>query len=126
MALGKKPVQIVEEGEYPLLAKADHWKRIPLAHVAKVQNGFAFSSSQFTKDDGLPLIRIRDIDNDTTENKYKGEFDKEYVVKKDDILVGMDGDFHATRWNGPKGLLNQRVCRIIPTSPSFSRLLKNV
>lgn len=120
MALGKKPLQIVEEGEYPLLAKADHWERVPLAHIAKVQNGFAFSSSQFTKDDGLPLIRIRDIDSNITENKYKGEFDNEYIVTKGDILVGMDGDFHAAKWRGPKGLLNQRVCRIIPTSSHFN------
>jgi type I restriction enzyme S subunit len=28
----------------------------------------------------------------------------------------MDGDFNCARWRGPRGLLNQRVCRVILTS----------
>jgi len=120
MALGKKPTQIVEEGNRPLLVKADHWERVPLAEVARVQNGFAFSSTHFTKDEGLPLIRIRDIDKSATENRYNGDFNKEYVVRMNDFLVGMDGDFHVAKWKGKNGLLNQRVCRIIPTSSHFS------
>ena len=120
MALGKKPAQIVDEGEYPLLSKADHWERVPLAEVARVQNGFAFSSTSFTKELGMSLIRIRDIGKGGTETRYNGEFDKEYVVRKGDILVGMDGDFHVARWKGKNGLLNQRVCRITLTSSHFN------
>ena len=35
-----------------------------------------------------------------------------YLVKKGDILVGMDGDFNVGKWQSDEGLLNQRVCRI--------------
>lgn len=119
MALGRKPIEIVEEGKHQLLAKAEHWDRIFLKEVAKVQNGFAFSSSHFSKDEGMPLIRIRDIDKETTVDKYRGHYSSDFIVRKGDILIGMDGDFKAARWKGKEALLNQRVCRIIPFSEVF-------
>ena len=91
-----------------------------MADVAQVQNGFAFKSELFTHSDGMPLIRIRDIEDGYTENFYSGEYSEEFVVHRGDILIGMDGDFNAATWQGVDGLLNQRVCRIIPTTVSFS------
>jgi len=44
----------------------------------------------------------------------------DFVVRKGDILVGMDGDFKAAIWNGSDGLLNQRVCRLISSTHGFS------
>ena len=107
------------KGTYPLLAKADHWKRVALSDVANVQNGFAFKSSYFDPDRGVPLIRIRDISREETEHRYWGEFDDQYLVKTDEILIGMDGDFTASRWTGEKALLNQRVCKVSLTSDLF-------
>ncbi|MBP8608534.1 MAG: restriction endonuclease subunit S [Syntrophaceae bacterium] len=121
MALGVTPKDIVESNEFPLLAKHISWGRINLSEVAEVQNGFAFSSKYFTKGDGLPLIRIRDIDEVKTENYYSGKYPKEYLVHKGDILVGMDGDFNLAIWQGTTGLLNQRVCRIILMSKYYDR-----
>ena len=116
MALGLRPIEIVATGSYPLLAKADHWERVTLSDVANVKNGFAFKSSHFDPDRGVPLIRIRDIFKKDTEHRYWGEFEEQYVVNSGDILIGMDGDFSASRWNGEKALLNQRVCRVTLTS----------
>ncbi len=79
-----------------------------------------FSSKEFTKNKGMPLIRIRDIDDFKTENKYIGKYDQEYIVRKGDILIGMDGDFNTARWKGESGLLNQRVCSIIPFSKDIN------
>lgn len=120
MALGRKPIEIVNEGKHQLLTKAEHWDRIYLKEVAKVQNGYAFSSEYFTKSEGIPLIRIRDIDNYTTVDRFIGQYNEDYVVKKGDILIGMDGDFKAARWKGENALLNQRVCRIIPISMDYN------
>jgi type I restriction enzyme S subunit len=119
MALGRKPIEIVKEGKHQLLAKAEHWGRIFIQDVAKIQNGYAFSSEYFTKVEGMPLIRIRDIENETTVDSFSGNFSKEFVVKRGDILIGMDGDFKVSRWKGMDALLNQRVCRIIPNSDNF-------
>ena len=120
MALSRKPIEIVNQGNHQLLTKANHWERVPLSDVAVVQNGFAFKSELFTHSEGKPLIRIRDIEDGWTENFYSGEYSDEFVVRKGDILIGMDGDFNAAIWQGVDGLLNQRVCRLIPTAKNFS------
>ena len=120
MALGRKPIEIVNDGKHQLLAKAEHWDRIYLQEVAKVQNGFAFSSDYFTKSEGMPLIRIRDIDRTTTVDKYSGKYNEDFIVRKGDILIGMDGDFKVAKWKGENALLNQRVCRIIPKAEKYN------
>lgn len=90
------------------------WTRVPLGSVAEVQNGYPFPSSGFSTTVGMPLIRIRDISSDATEVYFRGAYDEAFVVEPGDLLVGMDGDFNARLWRGPRGLLNQRVCRILP------------
>ncbi|ABM27875.1 restriction endonuclease subunit S [Nitratidesulfovibrio vulgaris] len=121
MALSYKPIEIVKEGKNPLLGKADHWKRVYVSEIAMVQNGFAFKSKFFSRDEGIPLIRIRDILSAETEHKYFGQFDKEYLVHNGDLLIGMDGDFVAAYWPGKEGLLNQRVCRIVIESENYDK-----
>lgn len=113
MALGITPLEIIKSQNYPLLVKAPNWERVPLASIASVQNGYAFKSEFFNNfSQGMPLIRIRDILNHSTEQFYSGEYESDFIVKYDDILIGMDGDFNISIWKGDNGLLNQRVCRI--------------
>ena len=112
MALTVSVDAIVQGNRTPALGVRPHWKRIRLREVASVLNGFAFKSAQFTKGDGMPLIRIRDVGSDSTDTNYVGEFDERYIVEPGDLLVGMDGDFNCARWRGPRGLLNQRVCKV--------------
>jgi type I restriction enzyme S subunit len=112
MALTVSVDEIVQGSRNPLLAVRPHWKRIRLGEIASVLNGFAFKSTQFTKGEGMPLIRIRDVGSDSTDTNYVGEFDARYTVEPGDLLIGMDGDFNCARWRGPRGLLNQRVCRV--------------
>ncbi|MDH5716605.1 MAG: restriction endonuclease subunit S [Spirochaetia bacterium] len=119
MALGLTPDQIIEKNKYPLLRIANNWERVKIDMLALIQNGYAFSSKFFTKDSGIPLIRIRDITNENTENLYSGEYQKEFVVNRGDMLIGMDGDFRVAKWRGEKGLLNQRVCRLIQYSNNY-------
>lgn len=88
-------------------------KRVKLVDYAKVQYGFAFNSKLFTDDSAnIPLIRIRDVLPGKSSTYYLGEYSDEYIVKKGDILVGMDGNFNLEKWNDRNGLLNQRVCKI--------------
>ncbi|MCF1456615.1 MAG: restriction endonuclease subunit S [Shewanella sp.] len=76
-------------------------------------SGFPFSSEMFSIEGGVPLIRIRDVtDNETPDVFYKGEYSDLYLVENDDVLIGMDGDFHIVRWKGGEGVLNQRVLKI--------------
>jgi type I restriction enzyme, S subunit len=112
MALTISVSEIVETSSNRLLGKHESWGRVLLGDVATVLNGFAFKSSEFSNSGGVPLIRIRDVGKDRSETTYLGEYDPRYVVEPGDLLVGMDGDFNCARWRGPRGLLNQRVCKI--------------
>ncbi len=112
MALTVPVAEIVENSRNPLLGKHELWGRVLLGDIATIQNGFPFKSSQFTKDEGTPLIRIRDVGADSTDTNYVGDYDPAFVVEAGDLLIGMDGDFNCARWRGPNGLLNQRVCRV--------------
>jgi type I restriction enzyme S subunit len=124
MALTVSVDEIVHGSRNPLLAVRPHWRRIRLREIASVLNGFAFKSAQFTKGEGMPLIRIRDVGSDSTDTNYVGEFDVRYIVEPGDLLIGMDGDFNCARWRGPRGLLNQRVCKVTLHSDQYrSRFL---
>jgi len=112
MALALTPREILEKGEYCLLAAGPHWERVPLGRIADVQNGAAFKSKYFTHGEGLPLIRIRDVGKTETDNHYDGPYEDEHLVYPEDIIIGMDGEFKAAKWTGEIGLLNQRVCRL--------------
>lgn len=119
MSLGLTPQQIIDKDKHPMLRINKNWTRIELQLVADIQNGYAFSSEEFSKDSGLPLIRIRDILKHETEDFYTGSYPIEFLVDKGDILIGMDGDFNVSVWKGPRGLLNQRVCRVLPNSKNY-------
>ncbi|MHB9149813.1 MAG: restriction endonuclease subunit S [Thermoleophilia bacterium] len=114
MSLTIAPARIVEESDSPLLVAPAGWPRQPLGEVAEILNGFAFKSRQFVAGGGVPLIRIRDIFKSETAIGYVGDYDERYVVRRGELLVGMDGDFNCARWAGPDALLNQRVCKITP------------
>ena len=82
--------------------------------MTKLLSGFPFNSDLFSTDESdMPLIRIRDIMNTSTESFYSGSYPSAYIIKRGDVLVGMDGDFNVAIWNGPDGLLNQRVCKVL-------------
>lgn len=112
MTLRVHPDDIVRESTSGLLAAHESWERVRLGDVANVLNGFAFRSSFFTKSEGVPLLRIRDVGQSATDACYSGPFDDTYLVCSGELVVGMDGDFRAARWSGPDAVLNQRVCKL--------------
>ena len=91
---------IINQSTSELLSKHASWERVELGAIAKVLNGYAFGSEHFSKERGLPLIRIRDISHNSTDTRFDGPFDEVYLVKPSDLLVGMDGDFNCALWKG--------------------------
>jgi type I restriction enzyme S subunit len=89
------------------------WETKTLGDVLEVQNGYAFDSKAFDSSKGMPLIRIRSLKAGMeTETRFSGVYDKKYIVKAGDLLIGMDGEFGCYEWKGSPALLNQRVCRL--------------
>jgi type I restriction enzyme S subunit len=113
---------IVAENRNQLLGKHSTWERVLLGNVATILNGFAFPSNKFSSiGPGTPIIRIRDILRDTTKTFFTGEVDPAYLVRKGDLLVGMDGDFNSSIWKGENALLNQRCCKITVDKRYFDK-----
>ena len=82
-----------------------------LNDTVNVISGFPFDSEKFdTEGVGTPLIRIRDIQRGYSETFTTEVFDKQYRIKKYELLVGMDGMFDIARWQSDEAALNQRVC----------------
>nr|WP_176705535.1 restriction endonuclease subunit S [Arthrobacter sp.]AXV46654.1 type I restriction-modification protein subunit S [Arthrobacter sp.] len=94
-------------------------KLVRLGDHVEILSGFAFDSSQFATEGEMPLIRIRDVVRGRTETYFTGSFDERFVVRKGDLLVGMDGDFNRETWSSEPALLNQRVCRILSLDASL-------
>lgn len=86
-----------------------------LPEICTIQYGFPFDSAKFSTTGGMPLIRIRDVVRGYSETYTTEEYKEEYVVNKDDLLIGMDGEFNIAKWGETPALLNQRVCRLLPT-----------
>ena len=87
-----------------------------LPEVCHIQYGFPFDSKRFSNKEGTPLIRIRDVVRGYTETFTTEQCSDDYIVKKGDILIGMDGMFNVAKWNGNTAYLNQRVCKLEPKS----------
>ena len=88
------------------------WKEENVGEQLKLLSGFPFASNKFSNLEGFPLIRIRDVVDSTIETYYLGNILPTYVIKKDDVLIGMDGDFNLARWKNRDALLNQRVLKV--------------
>ena len=92
---------------------------VKFVDYANVQYGCAFDATKFTDDNSyIPLIRIRDVLPGKAGTYYTGEYSNDYIIKKGDILVGMDGNFNLGVWNDIDGLLNQRVCKLFTKNDS--------
>lgn len=88
-----------------------------LGDLAEIISGFAFKSEQFNSlGNGLPLVRIRDVVDGSTDTYYSGDYKPEFVVLDGDALIGMDGQFNLSLWRGGRALLNQRVCKVSAVS----------
>ncbi|MDA1620366.1 restriction endonuclease subunit S [Bacillus cereus group sp. TH204-1LC] len=84
-----------------------------IGEITQIKSGYAFQSKCFNEEErGMPLIRIRDVGKNNPKTYYEGDYSEEYIVKKGDFLISMDGEFKISQWKGKTALLNQRVCRI--------------
>lgn len=91
------------------------WEVKRLGDVLKFQVGCPFSSTFFNeKEQGVRLVKNRDLKSDDQIFHYSGKYDQSFLVNDGDVLIGMDGDFLPCRWSKGAALLNQRVGRVVP------------
>lgn len=100
-----------------------HWSLTRVKEGAQVINGFPFDSKKFDPINGVPLVRIRDINAQTAEILFNGDVPKEALIDNGDILIGMDGDFNVASWAGGEAALNQRVACVRARDKATARFL---
>lgn len=100
-------------GEIP-----EHWIKCRLKNISTSVNGYSFKSDDFDREYDIPVIRIGDVGDiidfeDCVKVKSKFlEEKKDYIIRKDDILIGLTGGTigKSGRYNYEiPSLLNQRV-----------------
>ena len=101
------------------------WVTKSLKDLATFQSGYAFKSEKFVDDTsvGMPVIRIRDLIKQSPSKHYNGDIPSEYIVKRDDILIRMDGEFNCVKWQSRDGGLNQRLLRVYETEDTSKEYL---
>ncbi len=98
---------------FPEFIDSGEWVEKIFGNELVFQTGFPFESSGFNKNQqGVRLIKNKDLRSDDNKVYYNKPFDEKYLVDHGDVLIGMDGDFTPCIWNKGKALLNQRVGKI--------------
>ena len=101
------------------------WKVANVFDELSVQYGFPFSTELFTEEPtNIPVVRIRDILENSVSAYSEEEVEEKYKLQKQDLLVGMDGNFHMNYWNDNVSYLNQRSVRLRAKSKSAVSIMQ--
>lgn len=96
---------------------AEHWQSVRLGELATFVNGRGFKPHEWG-DDGLPIIRIQNLNGGTDFNHYSGDFNPKILVEPGDLLFAWSGSrgtsFGPHIWRGPQGLLNYHTWKVVP------------
>jgi type I restriction enzyme, S subunit len=103
------------------------WLRVPLGALCELTNGFAFKPSDW-ESDGVPIIRIQNLNGGQDFNYFDGSFVPEkFVVRAGDLLFSWSGNrgtsFGPYIWKGPDGYLNQHIFKVQPADAVNPRWL---
>ena len=103
----------------------EEWNVANVFDELSVQYGFPFSTELFTEEPtSIPVVRIRDILENSVSAYSKEEVDGKYKLQKQDLLVGMDGNFHMNYWNDNVSYLKQRSVRLRAKSKSTVSIMQ--
>jgi type I restriction enzyme S subunit len=87
------------------------WTVQSLFDAADVCYGIPLLTKKFS-DSGLPVVRIRDILDNSTSAFTCQQVDVKFLTQKGDLLIGMDGNFQMNYWHQTGDCVNQRIVRI--------------
>ena len=94
------------------------WEVKSLFDCSDILYGFPYATEPFDEENldtstkPYPVIRIRDIKDNSISAKTTETVDDKYRTKVNDLLIGMDGYFHMSFWPRNDDYVNQRITRI--------------
>ena len=103
----------------------EEWNVANIFDELSVQYGFPFSTELFTEEPtNIPIVRIRDILENSFSAYSEEKVDEKYKLQKQDLVIGMDGNFHMNYWNDNVSYLNQRSVRLRTKSKSTVSIMQ--
>lgn len=101
-----------EIGEIP-----EEWTLRTVGELARLSGGHGFRPPDW-RTQGMPIIRIQNLNGSDSFNYYDGEVDPAWLVEPGELLFAWAGSrgasFGPKIWSGPRGLLNQHIYRVTP------------
>lgn len=92
-------------------------KIVKISDICVKETGIAYKSQDFAeKNDGTPVILLRDFDhpNYTEKNLINlNNYQKHVWVNEGDIIISKTADIKLCLWEGEKSILNQNAMRIV-------------
>jgi len=100
------------------------WECRTFSVLADYLNGNTFDAAAWT-DRGLPIIRIQNLNGSRDFNYYAGAIQEKWHVHPGDLLFAWSGQrgvsFGARLWDGPEGVLNQHIFKVLPKESLVTR-----
>ncbi len=91
-----------------------NWNWVKLGEVAEYLNGRGFKKAEW-ETTGLPIIRIQNLNKDTSAYNYTTKiFEDKYKVKNGDLLFAWSASLGTYIWKGQEAWLNQHIFKIVP------------
>ncbi|WP_407354730.1 restriction endonuclease subunit S [Methanolobus sp. WCC5] len=95
----------------------EKWRKKTIDNLFVFTNGTGFKASDWSKE-GLPIIRIQNMNGSSEYNYYNGQIEEKWLVNPGQLLFAWAGtrgvSFGPHIWKGPKGVLNQHIYKLEP------------
>ncbi|PKR59937.1 restriction endonuclease subunit S [Thalassospira lohafexi] len=90
------------------------WQSKPLSDLGEYQNGRAFKPADWGTE-GLPIIRIAQINNPYSETNYYSGSDvqEKHLIRDGDLLFSWSATLTALLWKNGDGILNQHIFKVV-------------
>lgn len=94
----------------------EDWNTPTIGTVCRLINGRGFKPYEW-KSEGLPIIRIQNLNGSDEFNYYQGSYDKKIEVEDGQLVFAWSGSrgtsFGPHVWNGSLGLLNYHTWKMV-------------
>lgn len=104
----------------------DGWKRDVLINLAEYHNGAAFKANHWAKD-GLPIIRIEQINNpDSETDKFNGMVLPSNFIDSGDLIFSWSATLKVVIWKHGPAVLNQHLYKVVSKPIIQKELLRHI
>lgn len=100
------------------------WIQSTIKSVCNLINGRGFKPFEWKKE-GIPIIRIQNLNGSNDYNYYQGSYDKKIEVKDGQLLFAWSGSrgtsFGPHIWKGSLGLLNYHTWKVVVNEKEINK-----